>query len=259
MNRNAMAMNKLHTTVVRRKDYKPSSEAEEFIVPLLHSKIEEVANRFLRPDGRRCRLLDIGCGRQPFRSKFEALGYEYVGFDIEQNDEGTVHFIGAIDTDLLPELAALPAFDTIVCTEVLEHVADWQMAFANMSRLLAQDGVILLTTPHVYMLHEEPYDFWRPTPHAIRYFAARMGLTVIHYEAAGDAWDVIGTIVGSCHVMSRNDRVMSRVLARATRAARNLLFSQLKKRWLQRYVDLRGRVYLCNIAVLSHDQTGRTS
>ena len=37
------------------------------------------------PDGR---VLDVGCGRQPFRLTIEALGYSYTGVDVEQNPEG---------------------------------------------------------------------------------------------------------------------------------------------------------------------------
>ena len=41
---------------------------------------------------------------------------------------------------------------------------------SNVAALLAPGGRVLLTVPHVYRLHEEPYDFWRPTLHAIHYF-----------------------------------------------------------------------------------------
>ena len=53
-----------------------------------------------------------------------------------------------------------------------------------------------MTCPMFYPLHEEPYDFWRPTLHALDYFARRAGLRVVERQGAGDAWDILGTLLG---------------------------------------------------------------
>jgi len=39
------------------------------------------------------------------------------------------------------------SFDLILCTEVLEHIADWREAIASMARLLRPGGVLVLSTP----------------------------------------------------------------------------------------------------------------
>ena len=137
----------------------------------------------------------------------------------------------------------------MLCTEVLEHVADWAAAFANLSRLTAPGGKVLVTCPHFYPLHEEPYDFWRPTPHALRHFAEAAGFRVVALEKVGDAWDVLGTLLGASYVVpgtwSWRARLASAVVRRGTRAVFHLLC-----RGLLRRVTLGGKLYLSNVAVL---------
>jgi len=80
----------------------------------------------------------------------------------------------------------------------MEHVADWDKAFKNLALLMERGGRVLITCPQFYRLHEEPYDFWRPTLHALRYFGGRAGFRTVHDVAAGGAWDVLGTLLADC-------------------------------------------------------------
>src|SRR5207247_641957 len=148
--------------------YVPAGPIEQFIVPLLRQRIEAAFQTDLPPAPRT--VLDVGCGRQPFRHLLEGPGSRYVGMDVTQTPEGSVDIIAAIDAPLPLVTTALAPFDFILCTEVLEHVADWTTAFANFAALLRPRGRLLLTCPHFYLLHEEPYDFWRPTLHAIAHY-----------------------------------------------------------------------------------------
>ncbi len=129
--------------------------------------------------------------------------------DIQQNAAGTVEFIGALDAPL-PDALPRDAFALVLCTEVLEHVTRWDRAFANLASLLASGGRAIVTSPFVYPLHEEPHDYWRPTPHAMRNAAESHGLHVVEERRLGNGWDVLGT-------GSRRDMDVSR--RRATRIA----------------------------------------
>jgi hypothetical protein len=48
------------------------------------------------------KVLDAGCGRQPFRRLLEEKGCVYSAMDVNQNPEGSVQFICAIDEELPP-------------------------------------------------------------------------------------------------------------------------------------------------------------
>jgi SAM-dependent methyltransferase len=237
--------------VPRRNSYVPASPQEEFIVPLLRAQIEHALQDCLPAQGGMRKVLDVGCGRQPFRPLVESLGGAYTSLDTEQNPEGTVEFLGAIDDTLPAALRPCGPFDLLLCTEVLEHVADWRMAFENIAALLARDGRAILTCPHFYPLHEEPFDFWRPTPHAIAWFADRVGLRVVRLDRAGDAWDVLGTLLATSQPFPRSRRLMSRVLNLGVRVGGRILFHLLRKRVLQASVGWYSPIYMANVAILA--------
>ena len=237
--------------VHRRSDYRPASAQEEFIVPLLRARIEDALSRHPAPAGpdRNRRALDVGCGRQPFRGRIEDLGYSYLGADTQQNPESTVDVLCAIDEELPGDLIDRGPFGLILCTEVMEHVADWDAAFRNFARLLDGGGIVVATCPMFYPLHEEPYDFWRPTLHALDYFGHRAGLRSLERQGAGDAWDVLGTLLGSVRPAAVGPGLLARAGARAARAAWPYLLGLLRRRVLPRVIQLQGPVYLSNVVV----------
>jgi SAM-dependent methyltransferase len=141
---------------------------------------------------------DIGCGEQPLRQQIESHGARYLGIDISQNRQGTV--------DVLAPITSVPladsSFGVILCTEVLEHVPDTHQAFSELSRLCQPGGIIILTTPFAYPLHEEPHDYVRLTPHQITQCAERNGLGIIELTTAGDELQVLATVW--CNLWSRS-------------------------------------------------------
>jgi len=207
-----------------------------FIVPLLKEKIEVALAKHAPPARLGERVLDVGCGEQPFRKILEAYGYTYQGMDVNQSLEGKVDFVCSIDEPIPDELIKRGPFQFILCTEVMEHVADWDKAFRNLYSLAAHEGKILITCPHFYPLHEEPFDFWRPTLHALRYFAERYDLEISDQEAAGDAWDVIGTAMANCHPASVSNRLEDRVRSRAVSVTCRWLFKLLSNHRPRRMV-----------------------
>jgi SAM-dependent methyltransferase len=236
--------------VVRRADYEPTSPEEEFIVPLLRECIERAIARYAVPVPPEGRALDVGCARQPFRKTLESLGYSYTGLDVQQNPEGTVDVICGIDEPLPVGLISRGPFQFVLCTEVMEHVADWDLAFRNLAELAAPGGRLLITCPHFYQLHEEPHDFWRPTLHVLSYYAHRVGLQVLDQQAAGDAWDVLGTLLANCSPASKSHRLLDRGLAKLVRLSQRWLFNLLRARRLQKMIHLRSPLYLSNVVVL---------
>lgn len=235
----------------RRADYSPRARVEQFIVPLLAQAIPAAIQTYA-PKANKGAALDVGCGRQPFRSLIQSLGLSYTGLDTQQNADNSVDVIAPIDKLLPPDLTSRGPFSLILCTEVLEHVADWNAAFANIAALTARSGRIIITCPHVYRLHEEPFDFWRPTPHAIEFFAQRHNLRILELQKLGSGWDVLGTVLASFspRPVSGPAAALGLIPAFLTRLARSAAFSIIRTRLLQRLVRDSGPQYLSNLAVL---------
>jgi SAM-dependent methyltransferase len=233
-------------TLTERTTYAPWFKSETFIVPLLQKAIGQAIEKYAGGG----KALDVGCGGQPFRPALEARGCRYFGLDASPTQGVKVDFACAIDGPLDSEAVASGPYDFILCTEVLEHVADWPRAFENLAGLLAPGGRLLLTSPHFYFLHEEPYDFFRPTVHAFEYFARRHNLKVLEIERLGDAWDLLGTLLSACRFKAADGSALSRAMAWALWKLRDFCFRRIQAGGIRRRVMFSGPTYQSNIVVM---------
>lgn len=126
-------------------------------------------------------VLDLGSGEQPYAQIVKAQAAQYVGVDVTVSDVKKPDVCG--DSLLLPFKDA--SFDTILCTQVLEHVRNPFDLFQQASRVLKDDGYLILTAPQAWPLHEEPYDFFRYTKYGLAELAERNRLKVIKLEERG--------------------------------------------------------------------------
>jgi SAM-dependent methyltransferase len=238
---------------VERREYVPRARQEEWIVPLLQRGIAEALVRY-GGEGKGQSALYAGCGGQPLRKDIEGRGWRYVSLDVVAAPGVIPDFLGALDGEIPPGCAERGPYGLIVCTEVLEHVADWARAFESLAGLLSADGVLIVTCPFVYPLHEEPHDYWRPTTHALRTWAERSGLEVVELNQLGDGWDVLGTIAGATKPEPRGKGALSWAFTRMVKWLRRLMFALCASDAVRAQVRLDGRgagpLYLSNLAVL---------
>jgi len=131
-------------------------------------------------------LLDVGCGQQPYANYFRHVKNKRAcDFDSKR---GTVDFQCPADKIPLPDAS----LDSIVCTEVLEHVPDPLAVWREFHRLLRPGGKVLLATPMYWPGHEEPYDFYRFPEYGLRYLARESGFEILRLMPRGGAWAHLG-------------------------------------------------------------------
>ena len=105
-------------------------------------------------------MLDYGCGERPYADQMQAAGFDYRGADIDA--EAEVQGKLAISPEghvPLPDGAA----GAVLSVQVLEHVGDLDAYCAEALRLLAPDGVLILSTHGTWLYHPHPTDFRRWT------------------------------------------------------------------------------------------------
>jgi SAM-dependent methyltransferase len=234
--------------VRQREEYKSGNAADIPIIRVLNEFVLSVIDSF--PDATGKTLLDAGCGRQPFRKQIGSKGFHYSGLDVNQNLEGTVDFVCAIDETLPPSLLQQSPFDVICCFEVMEHVANWDMAFANFSTLMKSGSKLILTAPHFFYLHEEPYDFWRPTIHAFDYFAKKHGLTSVDLKKGGSAWDVLSLIISTSLVYSKKRTFINRLKGFMIRNGLRWVNKQILSGTIYEQLTIDSPLYLTNLIIL---------
>ncbi len=138
-------------------------------------------------------LLDTGCGYKPYQSIFSPYVTKYVGVDVPS----TIHGMEASDvagTALQLPLKA-ETFDTVLATEVMEHVPEPSLMLAEIYRVLRPNGALILSVPFHEPLHELPYDFYRYTYISLRYLFEKNGFRIETYYRRG------GIVLVLCHLL----------------------------------------------------------
>lgn len=234
-----------------RPTYDGSAGVDDYVVSGIRDIVYQRLSTYLKLIPLNGSVLDVGCGRQPFRKMIEETGCRYYAQDAVQNIEKSVNFICFIDGELSIALRDAGPFDLILCTEVLEHVADWKSAFANLASLLRPGGALLITCPFFYPLHEEPFDFSRPTVHGIRYHAEAASLVVTECVQSGTPWAVLATLIGHLNIQPASNRFKTRIAYAVIRRVLNRLVLWIRKGMIARHCVSDCKVYLTNVAILT--------
>jgi len=131
-------------------------------------------------------LLDIGCGKMPYKAMIleEAKIKKYTGVDIE-NDI----YQNQIKPDYFWKGKKLPfqnnEYECAMLIEVLEHVPEPIQVLKEAVRVLKNEGILLITVPFLWTLHDVPNDEYRYTPFALKRMLQETDFEVLELECFG--------------------------------------------------------------------------
>lgn len=135
-------------------------------------------------------ILDLGCGSRPYRDLYQNSFSFVVSGDYELRDS---------DISIVLDAAKLPfeddSFDVILFCEVIEHVADAESTFSEISRVLKPGGKLLIAWPFNYMLHEVPNDYRRYTEFGMAQELAAVGMRIEQISRRGDTYVILLAII----------------------------------------------------------------
>lgn len=135
------------------------------------------------------KLLDVGAGSSPYEELIMASGKvsDYIKLDFASSDYHQSHKLDLTwDGKIIPLDAA--SIDTVFMTEVLEHVHKPGEMLREVRRVLKPGGIVFLTVPFTWPMHELPYDYHRFTPIALRAYLEEAGFDVKGIQLLG-GWD----------------------------------------------------------------------
>lgn len=155
------------------------------------------------------RLLDMGCGHVPLYDVYRELVQENVCIDWGNTIHANSHLDYTVDLN-----GKLPfddsCFDSVVLTDVLEHIVEPVIAMCEIARILRPGGKLIAGVPFFYRLHEQPHDYYRYTEFALRHFCKLGGLTVVSLDSYGGLPEVLFDL--SSRVVELLPRPLARVL-----------------------------------------------
>ena len=108
-------------------------------------------------------VLDVGAG---YRSNFREVQVKPY-HTLDRNPDLEPTYVGDVrNMSMIPD----KSYGTVLCTEVLEHVEDPLIALREIHRVLTDTGLLIVTVPFWYPIHEKSYqrDYWRFTPRGLR-------------------------------------------------------------------------------------------
>ena len=109
----------------------------------------------------------------------------YIRMDVVAGN--SVDVIGSADNIPFPD----QKFDSVVCTQVFEHLADPFTSAKEIARVLKTGGYLILTVPQMNELHEEPHDYFRYTKYGLTTLFENVGLKLVHMNARGGYWSLL--------------------------------------------------------------------
>jgi SAM-dependent methyltransferase len=134
-------------------------------------------------------ILDFGCGTAPYIDIYREKTSKITLSDITKKINFESDFIVSNGNASLE--FQNQEFDTIFCSEVLEHISNPFNLMNEFSRILKSQGTLIVTCPFIYPMHEIPNDFWRITPYAMKHLAEMNSFTITQVIQVGNLYHVI--------------------------------------------------------------------
>lgn len=175
-------------------------------------------------------LVDLGCGAVPLYHFYKDQATSITCIDWESSgiqEKTHLDIVHDLNQPLpLPDKMC----DTVICTDVLEHIRYPHDLFREMGRIIRPNGKLILTVPYYYRLHEKPYDYYRYTEFSLKGFCEDNGFEVVSLTQYGGAPEILFDIFykSFTYMGFRLFRIMKGSI---------LSFGKfmLRRRWVQKY------------------------
>jgi SAM-dependent methyltransferase len=131
-------------------------------------------------------LVDIGCGRQPYKKELVKKVEKYIGIDHPKTSQKYKY---GEKPNILADAINIPLpakhSDIISMISVLEHLPEPGKALKEAARITKPKGTLILVAPQNYPLHDSPHDFFRYTRYGLKKLLNEAGFRIIKVKSLG--------------------------------------------------------------------------
>ena len=167
------------------RDPRQVAVSSRLIADILAQAYADAIERFAHGE-----LLDHGCGQMPLFGMYSGRVENVTAVDWANSPHRVAHADTLCDLNLAMPFAD-ESFDTVVSSDVVEHLWNPVAVFRDFARVLRPGGVLILGTPFNYWLHELPYDYFRWSPFAFAKLAEETGLELVSQSYCGGRREVL--------------------------------------------------------------------
>ena len=133
------------------------------------------------------RVVDLGCGTSPYKEDILRQAEEYIGVDWQNS----LHPQTNVDVfaDLTQKLPFEDEYaDTVTSFQVMEHLPEPAFFLSECYRILKPGGMLLLTVPFMWHVHEAPHDYFRYTRFGLEYLLKKQKFKNTHIQETTGFW-----------------------------------------------------------------------
>ena len=124
-------------------------------------------------------ILDFGAGSAKYKKIIAERGSRYVAFDV----------VAGPNIDVVGDVHHPPfgdaSFDTIIMTQVLEHISQPHRVMGEIFRMMRSGGHCIITAPFFVPYHADPYDYYRYTVTGLEFLAKEAGFKIVESGSYG--------------------------------------------------------------------------
>src|SRR3989344_6181818 len=135
------------------------------------------------------RVLDLGAGSAKYKEMILQKASEYRSGDAIKN-ENIDDVCDVLNLKYPPE-----SFDTVISTQVMEHVNNPYKMAAGIYKVLKPGGKIIITAPFLIPMHSDPGDYFRFTAGGISEIFKQSGFSIIESGHYGGFFIVLSEII----------------------------------------------------------------
>jgi SAM-dependent methyltransferase len=147
------------------------------------------------------KIIDIGCGSMPYKKIF-SNNCRYLGIDFKsysknssfQKNKPDYYFTNSyLKTNNLPFKPS--SFDATLSFQVLEHHKSPEKLFKEFIRITKNGGLVIISFPLIWPLHEEPRDYYRFTEYVIIEFAKKYHARILEVKRQGSIFSTVNSLL----------------------------------------------------------------
>lgn len=139
------------------------------------------------------KVVDVGSGRGKYKDLITKYCSSFTAVDNMSSDFQFGQ--GSSSPDVISDVASMPFqdgnFDTVICTEVLEHVEDPFKLMKEISRILKPGGYAIFSSAWAAPYHKEPKDYWRFSLDGYEVLCRNSGLEIKEVHKQGGFFSLL--------------------------------------------------------------------
>lgn len=141
-------------------------------------------SKFIKGD-----TLDFGAGRAKYKGLIVPHTSKYTAFDMIAGEH--IDVVG----DVLNPPFEDAHFDTVISTQVLEHVRQPWTMIHQIGRILKPGGICIITAPFLVPYHADPHDYFRYTSQGLASLFENEGFEIVESDSYGKTFTVLAEMI----------------------------------------------------------------